>query len=132
MYKQSELMVITKAKALVSYILTVTQKSPKQFRFSLVAKMQNYAMDIVETLYKANEVFIAGANRNLQKEKRLDLQHQALTNVKVLGYLAQLSMEQACSLPKQFPHIAKLLSDTQNLIGAWINSDKKRFSPNGV
>ena len=89
-------------------------------------------MDIVETLYKANEVFIAGANRNLQKEKRVDLQHQALTNVKVLGYLAQLSMEQACILPKQFGHMAKLLSDTQNLIGAWINSDKKRFSPNGV
>ena len=108
MYKQSELMVITKAKALASYILTVTQKSPKQFRFSLVAKMQNYALEIVETLYRANEVFVAGAIKTTQREKRLDLQHQALTNVKVLGYLAQLSMEQACILPKQFAHIAKL------------------------
>lgn len=30
--KKSELMVMTKAKDLCSYVLTVTQKSPKQFQ----------------------------------------------------------------------------------------------------
>ena len=30
-YRQSELTVITKAKELCSYVLTVTEKSPKRF-----------------------------------------------------------------------------------------------------
>ncbi len=34
--KQSELSVITKAKDLCSYVITITQKSPKQFRFTFV------------------------------------------------------------------------------------------------
>ncbi len=59
----SELQVITFAKNLCSYVMTITQKSPKQFCFSLVGRMQGYVMDIVEELYFANEVFIRpGAN----------------------------------------------------------------------
>lgn len=46
MPKQSDLMVITKAKDLCSYVMTVTQKSPKQFRFSLVSRLQGYSLDI--------------------------------------------------------------------------------------
>lgn len=40
---QSELKVITAAKMLASYVMTITQKSPKQFRFPLVTKMQGYS-----------------------------------------------------------------------------------------
>ena len=46
----SELAVITRAKDLCSYIMTVTDKSPKRFRFTLVAKMQNYALNTIESL----------------------------------------------------------------------------------
>ena len=56
--RQSELSVITKAKDLCSYILTVTEKSPKRFRFTLTTKLQNYALNIIEDLYRANEVFL--------------------------------------------------------------------------
>ena len=38
---KSELTVITKAKDLCSYIITITQKSPKQFRFTFVTRLQN-------------------------------------------------------------------------------------------
>ena len=36
--KQSELTVITKAKDLCTYIMTVTQRSPKQFRFTFALR----------------------------------------------------------------------------------------------
>ena len=55
--QHSELAVITKAKELCSYIILVTDKSPKRFRFTLVSRMQNYALDVIENLYMANEVF---------------------------------------------------------------------------
>ncbi len=36
----SELQVITYAKKLRSYVMTITQKSSKQFRFSVTGRMQ--------------------------------------------------------------------------------------------
>ena len=54
----SELSVITKAKDLCSYIMTVTDKSPKRFRFTLVSRMQNYGLDIIENLISANEIYV--------------------------------------------------------------------------
>ena len=123
---QSELAVITKAKDLCSYVMTVTDKSPKRFRFTLVAKLQNYALDIIENLYRANEVFVKAGDRE-KAQQRIDFQHQALTELKLLGYMAQLSMEQGCILPKQYEQITKKIHDCQNMVGAWLNSDSKRL-----
>ena len=123
---QSELAVITKAKDLCSYVMTVTDKSPKRFRFTLVAKLQNYALDIIENLYRANEVFVKAGDRE-KAQQRIDFQQQALTELKLLGYMAQLSMEQGCILPKQYEQITKKIHDCQNMLGAWLNSDRKRL-----
>ena len=57
--KQSELTVITKAKDLCSYVMTVTQKSPKQFRFTFVTRLQNLALSAIENLFRANDVFVS-------------------------------------------------------------------------
>lgn len=125
--KKSELTVISKAKELASYILTVTDKSPKRFRFTMTSRLQNYALDIIESLYLANEIFVAqpgGAEWN----RRLELQHQAMTQIKLLSYTAQLAMEQNCILYKQYEQITRQAYDCQNLLGAWINSDRRRFS----
>lgn len=56
--KQSELTVITKAKDLCSYVMTVTQKSPKQFRFTFVSRLQNLSLSAIENLFRANDVFV--------------------------------------------------------------------------
>lgn len=123
---QSELAVITKAKDLCSYVMTITDKSPKRFRFTLVAKLQSYALNTIENLYRANEVFVKGSDRE-KAAQRLDFQHQALTELKLLGYMAQLAMEQGCILPKQYEQITQKVHDCQNMLGAWINSDRKRL-----
>ncbi len=65
----SELSVITKAKDLCEYILTVTDKSPKRFRFTLTSRLQNYALDIIEHLILANEVYVSGGNQEYMKER---------------------------------------------------------------
>ena len=126
--QKNELTVVMKAKDLCSYIVTVTQKSPKQFRFTFVSRLQNLAMDVIENIYRANEVFIGGGKHS-NAEKRLDFQHKALTTLKILAYFSEMAMTQNCILPKQYEQIAKLTSDCQHLLGAWINSDKKRLSP---
>ena len=125
--KQSELSVITKAKDLCSYVMTITQKSPKQFRFTLVSRMHNYCLDIIEALYMANDIFVKNGDVK-RAELRRDYQAQAMTQCRLLTYMAQLSMEQGAILPKQYEQITGKVYEVQNLLGAWIKSDEKRFS----
>ena len=125
--KQSELIVITKSKDLCSYVLVVTQKSPKHFRYTFVNRLQNLAIDVIENLIRANDVFITKTDILSQRE-RANYQCRAMTDLKLLGYIALLSMEQQCILPKQYEQIARQVSDCCNLLGAWMNSDKKRLS----
>ena len=123
---QSELTVIVKAKDLCSYVLTATDKSPKRFRFTLVAKLQSYALNTIENLCRANEVYVKPSNA-AAVERRLAYQRQALTELNLLGYLAQLSMEQTCITAKQYEQITRRIYDCKNLLGAWIKSDQKRY-----
>ena len=124
--RQSELTVITKAKDLCSYIMTVTQKSPKHFRYTFVSRMQNLALSIIENLFRANDVFVSKTDTYSQKE-RISYQRAAMTDLKLLGYMALLSMEQKCILSKQYEQIARQVAECRNLLGAWMNSDRKRL-----
>ena len=124
--KQSELTVITKAKDLCSYVMTVTQKSPKHFRYTFVSRMQNLSLSIIENLFRANDVFVTKQDLQAQKE-RLAYQRRVLTDLRLLGYIAMLAMEQGCILTKQYEQIAKQVGDCQNLLGGWMNSDRKRM-----
>lgn len=66
-HKQSELTVITKAKDLCSYVMTVTQKSPKQFRFTFVSRLQNLSLSVIENLFRANDVFVSKTDTTMRK-----------------------------------------------------------------
>lgn len=131
MKNQSELTVITKAKDLCSYVVTVTQKSPKQFRFTFVTRLQNLSLSAIENLFRANDVFVSKTDMHSQKE-RLSYQLSAMTDLKLLGYIALLSMEQGCILPKQYEQISRKIADSQNLLAAWMNSDRRRLSSDGT
>ena len=126
--KQSELQVITKAKDLCSYIMTITQKSPKHFRYTFISRLQNLSLSVIENLYRANETFVKKGDL-AGIEKRIDFQRSAMTDMKVLGYFSMLAMEQNCILPKQYEQVARFVTDCQNLLGAWMNSDRKRLQP---
>ena len=127
-HKKSELTVITKAKDLCSYVMTVTQKSPKQFRFTFTSRLQNLSLSVIESLYRANDTFVTKENV-ASREKRLEFQHHAMTDLKLLCYFSLLAREQNCILPKQYEQISRQALDCQNLIGAWINSDRRRLQP---
>ena len=49
---------MTKAKELCAYIIEITKKSPKQFRFTFVTSLQNLSLNAFENIYYANEIFI--------------------------------------------------------------------------
>ena len=123
---KSELSVITKAKDLCSYIMTVTDKSPKRFRFTMVSRLQNYALDVIENLIMANETFVSAGDARSAIE-RLSYQRKAMSRLKLLSYMSELAMKQGCILPKQYEQVTKQVYDAENMLGAWMNSDKKRY-----
>ena len=88
---KNEMTVVTKSKDLCTYIITITQKSPKQFRLTFVSRLQNLALDVIEKIYFANEVYIS-KNHLRNAEKRLALQHHALTILKIIAYVSELAM----------------------------------------
>ena len=103
--KPSELLVITKAKDLCSYVMTVTQKSPKQFRFTFVSRMQNLCLSVIENLYRANDVFALPGDQKAFS-RRLNYQHEAATDLRILCYFSELAMTQQCIPPKQYEQIS--------------------------
>ena len=92
-HTQSELQVITFAKDLCNYVMTITQKSPKQFRFSLIGRLQGYVLDIVEELYYANDIYVTPSSRAGWAQRQAH-QRKAMSTLKLLSWVAQVSMEQ--------------------------------------
>ena len=99
--KKSDLYVVTKVKELTKYVITVTEKSPKKFRFTLVTRLQNYCLDALEHIVRANML-------KVENPERLELQTEAGRKLKLLGYFAMICMETGCILPNQFENISKL------------------------
>ena len=118
--KKSDLYVITKVKELTKYVINVTEKSPKKFRFTLVTRLQNYCLDSLEQIVLANMLPLAD-------KRRLERQKSAGRGLELLGYFAMICMECECLLPKQFENISKLQAESLMFLGKWISSDKKRL-----
>lgn len=123
-FNSNDLIVITKAKKLGAYVIMVTEKSPKKYRGVFVNRMQNYCLDTLECLIKANFIRM---DSEQNKKHREELQRQAIIKLKLLGYISMLSESVGCILKKQYKLISQQLTETINLIVAWKKSDDTRY-----
>ena len=57
----------------------------------------------------------------------MSCQREAMTTLKLLSYISELAMKQQCILPKQYEQITKQIFDAENMLGAWMNSDRRRY-----
>ena len=67
--KKSELLIITENKRLIDYVFVITEKSLKKFRYSLVSKIHNLLIEIIELLCEANNIHVGNINRLNKQEK---------------------------------------------------------------
>lgn len=125
--EESELLVIVKAKDLGNYIFTVTDKSPKKFRFSLISRLQNLALSMIENLYRANMVFVKDSKAIDKIEVRKKYQREAYVDLKLLGYVALMAKEQGGILAKQYEQISIQSTEVVCLLLAWSRSDQNRY-----
>ena len=119
-----ELRVILKAKELAKHTLIITSncnRYPKKYRFSLVDKMQNKALEIYEHLYEANRTDL-----RLYPKERSELRTKAITKCDELLFYIELSMELNIINNKSTEYWSKMVSDIKHMAIAWRTKDKER------
>ena len=124
MADKNELQVIIKAKELAKHTLILTSNAnryPKKFRFSLVDKMQNKALNIYEALFEANRTDIKAYKRD-----RLEMQTRAITYCDELLFYIELSHEINIINEKSMEYWSKMVSDIKHMTIAWRSKDKGR------
>lgn len=90
----SEFNVIVKCKDLIKHTFTITnstERFPKKYRFTLVNRIQDKAVDIYECALEANELNLLDAQEFKERQR---LQAKALTYCKELLFFIELSHEQ--------------------------------------
>lgn len=124
MADKNELQVIVKAKELAKHTLILTSNAnryPKKFRFSLVDRMQNKALNIYEALFEANRTDIKAYKRD-----RLEMQTRAITYCDELLFYIELSHEINIINEKSMEYWSKMVSDIKHMTIAWRSKDKGR------
>lgn len=121
---ETDLKVILKAKELAEHTLRVTSncnRYPKKYRFSLVDKMQNKALEIYEYLHEANRTDL----REYARE-RSELQTMAITHCDELLFYIELSYKLNIINDKSMGYWSKMVTDIKHMAIAWRSKDKKR------
>ena len=122
--KEGKLTVITKAELLCEYVLTITDKSPKNLRFTYVSRLQSFAIEILEKLFSANRCDLFNP-----EERKLRLRYQNFVDdrLHLLDFMSRIAVDVKCIAPKQNERIARQISDVLKYLSAWMQSDEKRI-----
>lgn len=113
--RKSTLAVMTKVRELAVYIFNILENSSKKYRLTMVNRLQNYSLDVIENIYLANKSF--------DKDKRKYYQDEANTKLAMCDYMANLMCELHVILVDQYGHISLLIGESLKLLKAWQNSD---------
>lgn len=122
----SELNIITKVKDLVKHTFNITNSTdrfPKKYRFTLVNRIQDKAIQIYECLLEANELNLADTT---EKAERQRLQAKALTYCKELLYFIELSFELRFISSSSCEYWSKMALEVKYMVTAWKRKDKER------
>ena len=127
--RTGELTAVTKAKDLLNHTLWASNKVfPKSVRFTLSQRMETAALDILQDLIEANEIYPRSPE---EAAKRDGLQQEALTKCKVLLNLLDIALERGYIDIRRCEDWTKKILDVKNLTASWKKKDATRFSPKG-
>lgn len=112
-----EMAVFTHAKKLSEYIFVITEKSPKKLRWSIVSRLQNASVEIVENLYRANY--------ERDDATRIEYQKSAAVGLRILDFYSETARKKRAITIRQTEIIARQISETTRLLNGWVKSTKR-------
>ncbi len=115
--REKEMAVFTKTKKLTDYVFVMTEKAPAKYRWSIVDRIRNTSIEVVENLYRAN--FERG-------EERLKYQKEAGVQLHLLNYFAGMLYDKKAISFKRLSHFTFLLTEARKLLAGWTKSTNKQ------
>lgn len=115
--RDKEMAVFTHAKKLSEYIFVITEKSPKKLRWSIVSRLHNTSVDVIENLYRANY--------ERETVTRAEFQKRSMVGLNLLDFYAETAKRKQAINLHQMAVIAKQISEVKRLLSGWIKSNKK-------
>jgi hypothetical protein len=100
-----------KWKTFLSYLLDVTLKYPKTVRFSMVDRITNRSLDVMEDIVEA-----------IYAKDKKDILRRANLNLEILRTLFQLSVDKHYISVKQYEFMSRNINDTGKMIGGWLKT----------
>lgn len=125
----SELIVISRARDLVKYVVNASRKIPKSERYTFATRVQGLALDMISNMVRANTIVVR-PKKIEQFQKRYEFQEKAQCDLKVLEYIVAIAVEDDFMTIKQYQQIAKQSAEVSILLTRWIDSDRRRFLAN--
>lgn len=120
---EQKLEVINKAADLMEYSIRITsnkKRYPAKFR-QLIARIQDYSMDIYGLLIDANRLKLEDS-----KSKRLELQTMAVNSCDKLSGLIEMSMNLGLVGSETVENWQKKISDVKYMTIGWRSRDRLR------
>lgn len=83
---------ITKCEEMVqeTFQITASSKMPKKYRFTLLDRLQNTALEIYSNIVTANDLNLQNQQ---EAEERRRLQNSALTNIKLMEFYIKTALK---------------------------------------
>ncbi|MCH5147369.1 MAG: four helix bundle protein [Clostridiales bacterium] len=116
--RDREMAVFTHAKKLSEYIFVITEKSPKKLRWSIVTRLQNASVELIENLYRANF--------EREEDVRLNYQKSAAVSLRLIDFYTETARKKQAITVRQTAIIARQLAETEKLLNGWVKSTKKK------
>ncbi len=104
-----ELPVFTKWLEFLNWLLPTTEKFPKKVRFTLIQRIDNLALDVVEDLVEAR----------YSRDKQVPLRRANL-RLEKLRVLLRLSYQQKHLPSRQYEHAIRVLHEVGSMVGGWM------------
>lgn len=124
--KLPEMQVVTKAKELELHSIRKSNSSkcyPKKYRFTLVNRIQNEALNITDALLEVNDLLLSD---EIERAMRFRAHRSALRACRKLLRLIELSHDLGLIDDDAFAYWSTMASDVKNMEAAWYKSDMKR------
>ena len=119
--------VLQASKELAGYTLRITfneKNFPKRYRFSVVGKIQDKALQIVDFLVMAQEIY---PNTRIELERRTLYQKEARAACRAMMLLVEIAADTFGVRAGTFQYWTKETTKLRNHLTAWIMSDQERF-----
>lgn len=116
--RDKEMAVFTHAKKLSEYIFVITEKSPVKLRWSIVSRLLNCSVDIIENLYMANYT---------RGEERITWQKKAMIALNLLDFYTETAKTKQAITVRQMTIIVDQITEVRKLLTGWVKSTKNKI-----